>query len=277
MGDGEGERDSLKGQTEAFLREFFEKGESLVRELIVENERLRGRMSSLDEHRAGQPLPTPENIDEGMVSRLVERVAILERECDEIRKIAGSVQQKSGGYRSRLESLEEEHYDLASRYVAGSQFQSALTIEEVLRTITEILLNFVGVGAFTILAVDEERQVLFPVAREGGDPTEVSEASLTAAPFDAAAGLGRPWRAGDPTYVADGVLGNLPLYSGSRLMGVARLEALLTQKSSLSAGDLELLALVSERAGIGIETAWIRAHAKEVALQREAVEHLVGA
>jgi hypothetical protein len=54
-------------------------------------------------------------------------------------------------------------------YVAGLQFHSARTLAEVMQTITEILLNFVGIGAFTVFMLDEERQVLFPLAREGGD------------------------------------------------------------------------------------------------------------
>ena len=67
------------------------------------------------------------------------------------------------------------------------------------------------------------------------------------------------------------------LVSGSRLVGVARLESFLEQKQGFADNDHQLLGLISEHAGIGIENAWIRAHTKDVPLQRQAIEHLVGA
>ena len=73
-----------------------------------------------------------------------------------------------------------------------------------------------------------------------------------------------------------GVLMQLPLCSGTRLVGLVRIERLLPQKAELGDADGGLLELVSEHAGVGIETAWIRAHAREVPLQRAALERLVG-
>ena len=68
----------------------------------------------------------------------------------------------------------------------------------------------------------------------------------------------------------------LPLYAGTRLVGLVRVERLLPQKAGLDDGDSGLLELVSEHAGVGIETAWIRAHAQDVPLSRGALERLVG-
>ncbi len=67
----------------------------------------------------------------------------------------------------------------------------------------------------------------------------------------------------------------LPLVSGRRLVAVLRLEAFLAQKPGFEDNDYSL-SMISEHAGIAIESAWIRAHAKAVALQRQAVEHLLG-
>lgn len=271
-------RQSLQRKTDAFLREFFEKGEQLVQELITENDRLRAQLDTGDDETPEKPGKVSRD---NMVDLLMMRIAALEHECDEIRKIAGNVEEESGGFRQRLDSLESEHYHLASMFVAGSQFHAATTFEEVLRTITEILLNFVGAGSFTVFLVDEERQTLFPVAREGGPVEEVSEISLTgddAGPAQAAlVALGRPWKNGDPEFQIGEELINLPLVSGSRLVGVARLESFLEQKHGFADNDHQLLGLISEHAGIGVENAWVRAHAKEVPLQRQAIEHLVGA
>lgn len=273
MSGQDGQRGSLQGKTEEFLREFFEKGEAFVKELIDENDRLRAQLQTGG---GGSATPTAKPED-AIVDRLMQRVAVLEKECDEIRRLAGNVQAESGGYRERLNMLEQEHYNLACMYVAGMQFHNAATIDEVLRTVTEILLNFVGVGKFTVYGVDEERQVLFPMMREGGDVRELDELPTQEGPLSELVALGRPWKSGDPNFVTGSEIMSLPLYGGTRLVGVARLESFLEQKSDFVEGDASLLSLVSEHGGIGIETAWMRVHAKDAPLQRAEIEHLVGA
>jgi GAF domain-containing protein len=259
---------TLQSQTQAFLREFFAKGEELVRELIEENERLRMAL------RTGEAAPEPFSRSLGQLARQIE---VLEGECAELRRLVGSAQRESGGYRNRLDDLEREHYRLATMYVAGSQFHGAATLEDVLRTTTEILLNFVGVGRFTVMVVDEERQILFPLLREGGTLAEAEEIQLPGqGGLAVATAQGGPWRAGAPMGDGTGALMHLPLSSGTRLVGVVRIERFLPQKQRFEDGDYGLLELVSEHAGVGIETAWIRAHAREVPLQRGALERLVG-
>jgi GAF domain-containing protein len=263
------EAPSLRDQTQAFLHEFFVKGQELIRELIEENERLRKSMAA---DSTAELSPTSAE----MVGRLMRQVEALESEAAEIRRMAGSVQ-NDVGYRERLQSLEDEHYHLAAMYVASGQFHNAYTVDEVLRTVTEILLNFVGVGHFTLYAVDEPRQVLFPLWREGGELSERGERPRPAeGPVADAMALGRPWRAGDPMEASDGALMHLPLYSGTRLVGLIALESFLPQKSAFADTDYGLLELISGHSGIGIEMAWIRAHAVEVPLERQAIEHLVG-
>jgi hypothetical protein len=263
------ESPSLRDQTQAFLHEFFVKGQELIRELIEENERL--RKSMVDS--SGVEL-SPTSVE--MVGRLMRQVEALESEAAEIRRIAGSVQ-TDVGYRERLQSLESEHYHLAAMYVASGQFHAANTLDEVLRTVTEILLNFVGVGQFTLYAIDEPRQVLFPLWREGGEASARGELPRPSeGPMADALAIGRAFRAGDPMGADDGGLMCLPLYSGTRLVGAIRLETFLPQKSAFADTDYGLLELISGHAGIGIEMAWIRAHAVEVPLERQAIEHLVG-
>lgn len=269
MSRDDAEAPSLRDQTQAFLHEFFVKGQELIRELIEENERLR---NSMVEGSGLELSPTSAE----MVGRLMRQVKALESEAAEIRRIAGTVQ-NDASFRDRLQSLESEHYHLAAMYVASGQFHGAATLDEVLRTVTEILLNFVGVGHFTLYAVDEPRQVLFPLWREGGALAERAELSRPSeGPMAEALAIGQPWRAGDPMGAGDGALMHLPLYSGTRLVGLLRLESFLPQKSAFADTDYGLLELLSGHAGIGIEMAWIRAHAVEVPLERQAIEHLVG-
>jgi GAF domain-containing protein len=137
------------------------------------------------------------------------------------------------------------------------------------------------VGHFTLYGVDEPRQVLFPLWREGGDMAERGELPRpTEGPMADAIAIGRPWRAGDPMAPSDvqgsRALMHLPLYSGERLVGVLALESFLPQKSAFADTDYGLLELISGHSGIGIEMAWIRAHADDVPLERQAIEQLVG-
>lgn len=269
MSRDESETPSLRDQTQAFLHEFFVKGQELIRELIEENERLRTSMTT-----SSDPELSPTSAE--MVGRLMKQVEALESEAAEIRRMAGTVQNDEG-YRTRLQSLEDEHYHLAAMYVASGQFHGASTVDEVLRTVTEILLNFVGVGAFTLYVVDEPRQVLFPLWREGGDPGERDELPRpTEGSLAEVLTIGRAWRAGDPMGATDDALLHLPLYSGTRLMGVICVESFLPQKNEFADTDFGLFELISGHSGIGIETAWIRAHAEEAPLERQAIEHLVG-
>jgi hypothetical protein len=260
---------SLREQTQRFLAEFLAKGEVLVRELIEENERLRASL----EDSGQQALHPPTEL----LQRLVRKVDELEHECAEIRRLAGSMEQDAGGYRERLDELEHEHYHLAAIHVAANQFHCASSIEDVLRTITEILLNFVGVGRFTVFGVDEGSQVLFPLASESGPSADGPELPLSSAKLPGGPPW-RPWKAADGRgSTAGGVLMQLPLVAGTRLLGVVRIESFLPQKQEFMDTDFGLLELISEHAGIGIETAWIRAHAKETPLERPGLERLVGA
>lgn len=259
---------SLQTQASRFLQEFLTQGEALVRDLIQENERLKGQ--------ADGESPAVRSVDV-VVERLVRQIADLEHECHEIRTLAGSMREQSGGYQNRLDDLEREHYHLAAMYVAGNQFHAAATIDEVLRTTTEILLNFVGVGGFTLYAIDEEQQRAFPAVREGAELAECSELSLSDDSVLAALASPRgPWRNGGAMAASGGVLMHLPLVAGTRLVGVIRIESFLPQKNEFVDTDFSLLELISEHAGIGIETAWIRAHARDVPMQRQALESLVG-
>jgi hypothetical protein len=259
---------SLQARTQAFLREFFAKGEQLVRELIAENGRLRGALAA-GEGEAGEAARA--------VDRLTRQVADLEAECAELRRSSVGGTDDGKGFRNRLDDLEREHYRLAAMYVAGSQFHVATTVEDVLRTLTEILLNFVGVGRFAVYVVDEERQTLFPLMREGAELAELDELALpgTGGLADVTERRER-WTADAPSGAEPGVLMQLPLFAGTRLVGLVRVERFLPQKPGFDEGDSGLLELVSEHAGVGIETAWIRAHAQDVPLSRGALERLVG-
>ncbi len=260
---------NLQNKTEAFLQEFFGSGEIFVRQLILENERLRRELNAA----APASDSAPEIAPASVVEHLMQRVAELESEI----KGRG----EDAGYpllNARIEELETENYHLAAMYVACLQFHANKEPFEVIRTATEILLNFVGLGEFTVFVVDEERKVLFPVVREGGDVEAVEEIGLPGGSLEKMFVRPKAWSRGDPAYTDDQAMMYLPLVSGERLLSVIRLEGFLTQKTSFENNDYSLLAMISEHAGIALDAAWARAFSNAPPLTRSAVEEqLVGA
>jgi len=290
-------QDSGQGEpgprSDASLQEFFGRGETFVRQLIAENARLRSELHAQQPQRGEASEPAPASLIESLMARVAE----LEREAarrepepaapttapaTSAATPATTPAALSAGevaaLQRRVEHLELESYHLASMYVAGLQFHAARTLSEVLQTVTEVLLNFVGVGAFTLFMLDEERKVLFALAREGGEVEACPEVPiLEGGPLAALVQRARPWTRGDPAYADDAAIMYLPLVSNRRLVAVLRLESFLAQKPGFEDNDYSLLSMISEQAGIAIETAWIRAHARAAVLQRQAVEQLVGA
>ncbi len=275
-------QDSGQGEpgprSDASLQEFFGRGATYVRQLIAENARLRHELHSNQQQGDGPQEPAPASLIESLLARIAE----LEHK----REAAPSVSELAApskaddhttAFIQRIEHLELESYHLASMYVAGLQFHAARMLTEVLQTITEVLLNFVGIGAFTLFVVDEERKMLFALLREGGELEACDEVPIQdAGPLAAMVQRARPWTRGDPAYADDAAIMYLPLVSNRRLVAVLRLESFLAQKPGFEDNDYSLLSMISEHAGIAIETAWIRAHAKAALLQRQAVEQLVG-
>lgn len=268
-----GASDNLQEQTQAFLREFFTRGESLVRELVRENTRLKAQIAGADGV-GDDPSADPAVRN---VEALLHRLDAVVAECRAIRELAGAMPETTGNYGERMSALEEEHYNLAAVYVASNQFYAATTMDEVVRTMTEVLLNFVGVERFTMYVVDERRQTLFPFHREEGDLSECPEVALADDSPLAKACQRSAWCATDSLHAAPGAIAHIPFGSGERVVGAVRIESFLPQKEGLSESDLTMLELISGRAGVGIENAWIRANTENIPFERESFEELVRA
>lgn len=258
---------SLEARTQAFLAEFFDRGEQLVRDLILQNDALRQQIRGLEVDRS----PSAELVD-----RLRDEVARLQAECDEIKRLAGSVKRESGDYRDRLDELESAHYHLAARQVSAEQLRHSESLDEAVRATIEILLNLVGTGHFTLYGVDVERDVFFPLAVEGrdADPSTPEVPCAADGPLAAAASAKVPWRAGSVTSPAALPM-VLPLVCQGRTIAAVHLHRFLPQKQGFTDDDLALLELISEESAAAIDTAWVRAHARPTPFSRAAVEALL--
>ncbi|MCA9635372.1 MAG: GAF domain-containing protein [Myxococcales bacterium] len=285
MSGQSGGQDDPRERTEAHLAEFFGRGEAFARQLIAENERLRRELTAAASDDEATVLPAT------VVEDLIARVSELEKEVAgggrltvdpgsvrELEDRCAGLREEATTLRGTVERLEHENYHLATLYIVVQQLLACCTLGDVIQTISEVCLNFVGVGGFSLLMVDEVRQVVFPLVREGASIDELEERPLADnGPIAAVAGLGRAWQGGDPVPHEFGVLMYLPLVSGDRMLAVLTLEAYLPQKSALSDDDFAVLAMLSENGGHALENVWVRTYANAAPMTRQAVERLLEA
>lgn len=262
----------MEVRTQAFLAEFFDRGQELVRDLIHENEGLRAQLDGIG---AGADAPA------ALVAQLRQRISDLEAECERMRRLAGTVETDAGGYRERLEELELAHYHLAARQVSAEQLRHAVSLEDVVRSTTEILLNLVGVGRFVIHGIDRSQPPtrLFPLSLEGADgqaTTNQPERLLDeAGAIGVAASATTFWQPSSDTRRELTAPMAVPLVSGRVAVGVVELVRFLPQKKEFTDDDFALLELISSESGSALDAAWMRAHAQDVPFSQSGVEALL--
>lgn len=216
------ESELVKKQAE-FFESYFRKGAEFTRELLEENERLRGELSELE------------------------------------KKLAVAADERARDLSDRFEEIERENNDLAALYVAQSQLHSTLDPGEVVSILMEVLLNFVGASRFALLVTDGEGglHVLRSQGLEG--PADV-EAGASSGRIAAVAKAARaeirgvdpdPPGSGEPPVV-------FPLIGDAgSAFGVIAIWEFLVQKKALAAVDHQLFDLLGRGGGLALEAARI--------------------
>jgi len=144
----------------------FRKGVEFTQEILKENERLRFRVVQLAEQ-----LKLAQNGTVGDdVRRLQQQVTELTAEREALLNRFKLVEEENKDFASRYVEVEEENNNLANLYVASYQLHSTMDFAEVLRIVSEIILNLIGSDHFAILIRDEEDPVLTVAAAETFDP-----------------------------------------------------------------------------------------------------------
>jgi transcriptional regulator with GAF, ATPase, and Fis domain len=144
----------------------FRKGVEFTQDLLKENERLRFAVVQLTEQlkgaQKGSNSPDVAKLQQQLMALTAEREALLNKY-----KI---VEEENKDFATRYVDVEEENNNLANLYVASFQLHSTMDFKEVLRIVSEIILNLIGSDHFAILVRDDETPVLTVVAAEGVDP-----------------------------------------------------------------------------------------------------------
>lgn len=144
----------------------FHKGIEFTSDLLKENERLRFAVAQLTEQlkaaQKGSASAELSQLRQQLVELAAEREALMNRY-----KLA---EEENKDFASRYVEVEEENNNLANLYVASYQLHSTMDLGEVLRIVSEIILNLIGSDHFAILIRDDEEPVFNVVAAETVDP-----------------------------------------------------------------------------------------------------------
>ncbi len=236
---------------------LFEKGLSFTKEILAENERLRFRIASLEAEVDVGRRHGKEVDGDALVAALRRQITKLEAERTRLLSSFQEVEDLNRDYMQRYAEIEAEHNNLANLYIASYQLHSTLSFREVVQVVSEIVINLVGVAAFTLYIFDAESEKLEPLVAEGHDVSERSAISLTDSVIGKAAST-------KERYIGDGddnPLAVIPLATVESLVGAIAIERLLVQKDGLSPVDHELFNLLGVHAATALASALLREQA----------------
>jgi K+-sensing histidine kinase KdpD len=179
-------------------------------------------------------------------------------------------------HEARAREIERENHNLANLYVAAHQIHATLDLREVVATIGEILVNFIGAKVFAVYLRDDDtalRAVLAEsVAREALRP-ETAGGTIGAVAATARPHYGATLTPTDPAVGPPLVA--VPLRLRDQVVGVVAIWAFLLQKVELSDLDHELLNLLSAHAASALEAARLAAAAGPARLDYAALAGLI--
>jgi hypothetical protein len=239
----------LSSRAEDFLA-LFNKGAEFTRELLRENERLRGRLAMVTDR---QEMAARDPGDwEKLRQELMARIASLEEECTTVRERLDQVELENSQFAQRYVEVEEENNNLANLYVSSYQLHSTLALDEVLRIITEIVINLIGADVFAIYLIDGESDLL-PVASEGLELSAFPKAKLGAGVLGKAIASNEStcWDAQRSEDLSQPIV-CVPLVVQNRPIGAIAVYGLLAQKDGFSALDHELFNMLGGHAATAI-------------------------
>jgi GAF domain-containing protein len=243
-------RSDLFSNTEEFLH-LFKRGAQFTKDLLGENERLRGRIACIEEEQAAAS-KTPEGWDKyrhEMVSRLQD----LEQEYETVRVRLQQVEEENQQFASRYLEVEEENNNLANLYVASYQLHSTLDLDEVLKIVIEIAINLVGADTFAVYLLDGNSGELGVAGCEGAEPEEFPSCSEAGSVLKEVLESGKVYfsEPGEaPSF--DRPILCIPLTVHDRPIGLIAVYALLQQKDGFTELDHELFSLLGGHASTAL-------------------------
>lgn len=232
------------------LETYFENGRQIASELVAELDLARRKIADLDAENARLRMQLK---SDAAIRDLLNKIESLEAERRELLSRTNEVERQARSEVERATAVENELSNLASLYVATSQLHASLDPRDVVATLGQLLLQFVGAGAYIVYSANGER--LIPVATEGLSADEVREERIGKGP------VGKAFESSAPFSMTegDGPLVVVPLRLGEQVIGAVAVFGLLEQKASLDVFDHELLRMVSTQGASALAAARLAA------------------
>ncbi|MCP4503610.1 MAG: hypothetical protein GY822_27070 [Deltaproteobacteria bacterium] len=176
---------------------------------------------------------------------------------------------------SRVLDLEELNGSMMSMYVSSYQLHATLDLDEVVRVVEEILVNFIGAKSFCVLLAEETG--LFRVAAEKGLDGRLPGSGIDPRGVLAeVVGSRNPYVDTSRRPAREGILAAVPLIMGSNCVGALVVYSLYSQKEQLLRNDVELLSLLGGHAASAVVSARLYARADRKLKTLEGMLSLLG-
>jgi hypothetical protein len=229
----------LVAKRRKLLESYFENGRQIAGELVQEIEGARKRLQELENDNARLRMQLK---SDAAIRELLNKIESLESERMALLSRSEEVERKARNELERAMAVESELSNLASLYVASSQLHASMEPREVIQTMGQLLLQFVGAGAYVIYTADGTK--LVPIASEGVAlddvrPERVGEGVV-----------GSSFLAQDVVVTTNGTrqrgvpIATVPLRVGDEAVGAVAVFELLEQKGELGDADYELLRML---------------------------------
>ncbi|MBL8682968.1 MAG: GAF domain-containing protein [Myxococcales bacterium] len=236
------------------LETYFENGRQIASELVAELDAARKRIAEVEDENTRLRMQLKSDT---AIRDLLTKIEALESERRELLSRTSEVEQRARSEIERAMAVESELSNLASLYVATSQLHASLDPRDVVATLGQLLLQFVGAGAYVVYSAEGDR--LVPVATEGMPLESVTEAIVGQGIVGGAFIGGAPFVV--RTEDRDGPMVVVPLRVGEQVVGAVAVFALLEQKTELDPFDHELLRMVSAQGATALAAARLSAAA----------------
>jgi regulator of replication initiation timing len=237
-----------------------------VAELIVDNRRLRG-----DNVRLARALV---NRSDGGAD-VLEALKAAQEKARIAQQQVQDLLEENTDVSSRLFELEELNSSMMSMYISSYQLHATLDLDEVVRVIEEIIVNFVGAAAYAILSAEDDGTFSVTASSElGGRLPErgIEPRGVLAEVI----GSGAAYVHTTSRAAREGILAAVPLAMGRTTVGAVLIFKLFDQKDRLLRNDVELLSLLGGHAASAVVSAKLYARADRKLKTLEGMIELLG-
>jgi hypothetical protein len=229
---------------------LFSRGAEFSRDILAENGRLRERIAAVEDRQ--DHAAEDDGEWDKLRGELLSRIRGLEHERRDYLERLKAVEEENRDFAVRYIEVEEENNNLANLYVASFQLHSTLDLSEVLKVVTEIVINLIGAEVFAVYVLDEKTSQLEPVASEGAVLSSFPRMPLGSGSVGTAVQQGKTACRERACEDQERPIVCIPLRVGERPIGAIAIHRLLAQKDGFTSLDHELFTLLAGHAATAI-------------------------